>query len=257
MRDRGRQRRLQRPGGEGRFLPPVQIGRDHRERNLQRGEILRHSFGQKLRAEFLGVELRRLAEGAGEQVGQRAGARGDQPARDLGAVMRQRDDVAADVLAAHAGGISGADQRADRGAGDGGGLYAQFVERLDHRDMREPARAAAAERERKRLHAPAPARTPRPWRRAGRTNRLWRRQRRWSRCRRARGRRCPAGSRRGGRNCRRNRPADAAADRARCARHRRRHKRRATECRARRGRGRRASRCRHPTAACATASDDR
>ncbi len=161
---------LQWAGGEGRFLPPVQIGRDHRERNLQRGEILRHRFGQKLRAEFLGVELRRLAESAGEQVGERAGACGDEPARDFTAIMRQRDDVAADVLAAHAGGISRANQRADRGAGDSGGFYAQIVERLDHRDMRQPARAAAAERERKRLHAPACRANSQALAASGRTN---------------------------------------------------------------------------------------
>ena len=120
--DRACQRRLQRARSEGRFLAPMQIGRDHRERNLQRGKILWHRFRQKLRAEFLGVELRRLAERAGKQIGQRAGARSDQPARDLAAVMRQRDDVAANVLAAHAGGVSRADQRADRGAGNRGGF---------------------------------------------------------------------------------------------------------------------------------------
>ncbi len=122
MADRACQRRLQWAGCEGRFLAPVQVGRDHRERNLQRGKILRHRFGQKLGAEFFRVELRRLTEGTGEQVGQRAGARGDQPARDLAAVMRQRDDVATNILAAHAGGVGGANKRADRGAGDGGWL---------------------------------------------------------------------------------------------------------------------------------------
>ena len=58
----------------------------------------------------------------------------------------------ADVLAAHAGRISRADQRADRGAGYGRGPHPHLVERLDHRDMGEAARAAAAERKREGLH---------------------------------------------------------------------------------------------------------
>src|SRR5262249_57655586 len=53
--------------------------------------------------------------------------------------------------------IGGADQRADRGAGDGGGLLAHVVERFEHRDMREPARAAAAERKGEALRHRAPA----------------------------------------------------------------------------------------------------
>src|SRR4029077_15341468 len=147
----------------------MEVGRDHREWNLQRGEILRHGLRQKLRAEFLGIELGRLTESAGEQIGERTGTRGDEPARDLATVMRERDDVAAELLAAHAGGVSRADERADRGAGDGGGFYAQFVERLEHRNMREPARAAAAKRQRKRLHAPPGRANPQALAASGRT----------------------------------------------------------------------------------------
>ncbi len=83
---------------------------------------------------------------------QRAGARFHQPASDFAGIVRERDDVVADVLAAHAGRIGGADQRADRGAGDGVRLQSHLVERLDHRDVREAARAAAAERKREGFH---------------------------------------------------------------------------------------------------------
>ena len=120
---------------------------------MQRGEIRRHLWRQELRAEFFRVELRRLAEGAGEQIAERAGARGNEAAPDFARVMGDGDDVAADVLGAHAGRIGGADQRADRGAGDGGGLDAHLVERLEHRDMGKAAGAAAAEREGETLHA--------------------------------------------------------------------------------------------------------
>ena len=120
---------------------------------MQRGEIRRHLRRQELRAEFFRVELCRLAEGAGEQIAERAGARGNEAAPDFARVVGDGDDVAADVLGAHAGRIGGADQRADRGAGDGGGLDAHLVERLEHRDMGEAAGAAAAEREGETLHA--------------------------------------------------------------------------------------------------------
>ena len=128
-------------------------------------------------------------------------------------------DVAADLPAGHAGRIGRADQRADRGAGDRDRPHAHLVERLEHHDMGEAARAAAAEREREAssFRARLPGELPGACPRAAAPSAPCRRRSRWSRCRRARGRRCPAGSRRGGRNCRRDRSADAAADRARCA----------------------------------------
>ena len=84
---------------------------------------------------------------------------------------------------------------------------------------------AAADRRNSRQHANRSftvsglrARNPRPSRPAAAPSRPWPARTRWSRCRRARGRRCPAGSRRCGRNYRRDRRQDAGADRARCAR---------------------------------------
>src|SRR5262249_33227182 len=68
----------------------------------------------------------------------------------------ERDDVAAQLLAGHAGRIGGADQRADRGARDRHRLDAHLVERLDHHDVAETARPAAAKREREGFHV-APA----------------------------------------------------------------------------------------------------
>ena len=73
--------------------------------------------------------------------------------------MRDLEHVAADVVPAHARGISRADQRADRGPGNGRRLDAHVVERLDHRDMGEPARAAGAERQCEGFHAISPAAT--------------------------------------------------------------------------------------------------
>ena len=85
-----------------------------------------------------------------------AGARQHQAAPHLGAIVGEVDDVATDRLAAHAGRVDGARHGADRGARDRDRPDAQFVERLEHRDMGKPARAAAAEREREALHqAPA------------------------------------------------------------------------------------------------------
>ena len=56
------------------LLAAMQIGGRHRERNFQFGKIGRDGFGQKLRAEFFCVDLSGLAECAGKQIGERAGA---------------------------------------------------------------------------------------------------------------------------------------------------------------------------------------
>src|SRR4029453_5362288 len=53
--------------------------------------------------------------------------------------------------------IGGADQSADRGAGDGGGLLAHVVERFQHRDGGDPAPPAAAEPKGETLRHRAPA----------------------------------------------------------------------------------------------------
>ena len=138
-------------------MPPIEIGGDDGQRNFELVEIIRHAVGQELSAEFFRIDQGGTAEAHAEQVCKRAGARGDEPAEHVRAVVGEPDDEATDLLARHPGGIGGADQRADRRAGDGDGLPAHFVERFEHRDMREPARAAAAKREREALRHRAPA----------------------------------------------------------------------------------------------------
>jgi hypothetical protein len=71
------------------------------------------------------------------------------------------DGVAAHLAAAHAGGVAGADDRADRRAGDGDRLHPHLVQRLGDDDVGEAARPAAAERQCDRLHrAPASREAP-------------------------------------------------------------------------------------------------
>ena len=52
-----------------------------------------------------------------------------------------------DFRGGHAGGVEAADHRAHAGAGDGIHRYAQFLERLQHADVRKPARTAARQHE--------------------------------------------------------------------------------------------------------------
>ena len=115
------------------------------------GHLRRHELFAKL----LGVDLRGLAKPPVQQIAEITGACGHQPAPRFAPIVREADDVVADILAAHACGIGGADERADRGAGDHSRPHAHLVERFDDRDMGEPARTAAAKRQSKRFHAPA------------------------------------------------------------------------------------------------------
>src|SRR6516164_2151563 len=108
-----------------------------------------------MRTELFGVHLRHLADRTGEEVCEPAGARLDESAHGFAPVMREPDDVMADIFAAHAGRVGCRNERAKRGAGDRCGFYAQLIERLDDCDMGKAARATTAERERKGLHAPA------------------------------------------------------------------------------------------------------
>ena len=66
-------------------------------------------------------------------------------ARNLGAAAQDRAGIVVDFRPAHARGHAGAHDGADRRAGYRHRLDAQFVQRLDDVDMRQPARAAAAE----------------------------------------------------------------------------------------------------------------
>src|SRR5262249_12759341 len=146
QRDRGGERRLERDGGERRLLAPVEVGGDDGQGNFELAEIVRHLIRQELLAEFFRVDQRGAAEAQVEEIGKRARARRDQAAEDFRAVVSERNDEAADFPARHPRRVGGADQRADRGAGDGGGLLGHVVERLEHRDRGAPTRVAAAAR---------------------------------------------------------------------------------------------------------------
>ena len=190
----------------------------------------------------------------------RAGAH--HPPHHVGAVVRHVDGVAPHLAAAHAGGIARADDRADRGAGDGDRLHAHLVQRLEHRQF-----------------ARAPRAPPPPSASANGLHFAPPRGRSATRSRPAAAPSAPcAGGVLAGRGAVAHAAGDALQDRgdaeevvgeidremrpriepgARDVQSRR--SRPATECRAPRDRSRPASRCRRrcPPAACATASGDR
>ena len=83
----------------------------------------------------------------------------------------------ANVPAAHPRGVAGADQGADRGAGDSDRFYVHLVERFDDGDVGETARASGAQREREAFHpvaahhvAPACRANSQAFAASGRTN---------------------------------------------------------------------------------------
>src|SRR5262249_27332173 len=102
-----------------------------------------------------GVDLRGLAKPPVQQIAEITGACGHQPSPRLAPIVREGDDVVTDVLAAHAGGVGRPDERADRSAGDRSRPHAHLVKCFDHRDVGEPAGAAAAKRQCESFHAPA------------------------------------------------------------------------------------------------------
>ena len=77
-------------------------------------------------------------------------ARREQLADDVEALAQRLLGMRPDQLGRQPRGVGGAEDGADRGAGDDLGLQAQLVEHLQHQNMREPARAAAAQRQRDR-----------------------------------------------------------------------------------------------------------
>src|SRR5262249_7968076 len=120
-------------------------------------EVLRHLVRQELLAELFRIHEDRAAESHAEQIGKGACPRRNQAPKHFGAIVRERYDEAAYFAPRHAGSIGSADQRAARAPGNDDRFAAELVERLEHRDMREPARAATAERKRKALAHCAPA----------------------------------------------------------------------------------------------------
>ena len=157
--------------------------------------------GQELSAEFFRIDQGGTAE---VQVNRFANvpARVAMSRRNTSARLWASLDEASDLLARHPGGIGGADQRADRRAGDGDGLPAHSPSASSTAICASP-RAAATKREREALchRAPASLAKSQAVRQAGAPAAPWRRRSHWWRCHRARGRRYPAESPPDGRNC--------------------------------------------------------
>ena len=82
-----------------------------------------------------------------EQAARHAHARGVKIAHQIEPLFQHLVGVRADLLAAEAGGVGGGEHGADGRAGDDLGPQAELVEGFQHRNVGEPARAAAAERQ--------------------------------------------------------------------------------------------------------------
>ena len=128
------------------LAPGVEVAGDDLQRDFQLLEGLR----QELKARHEGfedhvrVELRRH-RAAAQKIGEGERPRPPQPRQHFPALGIEADRGLAHVLAAEAGRVAGADDRADRGAGDQRRLDAELVERLADEDMHHPAGAAAAQ----------------------------------------------------------------------------------------------------------------
>src|SRR4051794_1799533 len=135
----------------------MEVGCHDQERNGELLKFIRHLFRQELLAEFLGVHEGCAAEPDAEQVAERARSRHDKAPEDLRTIVNELDDKPANLGAGHASGIGGAEKRADGAAGNGSGPESQLVERFEYSNMRQPARAATAERKSEALAHRAPA----------------------------------------------------------------------------------------------------
>ena len=89
-----------------------------------------------------------------------AHARGVKIADEIETLLQHLDGMRADLLAAQPRGVGGGEDGADRRAGDDLGAQAELVEGLQHGNVRQPARAAAAERQGDAGRAGAAARAP-------------------------------------------------------------------------------------------------
>ena len=90
-----------------------------------------------------GVELRRQ-RAAAQEIGEGERPRPPEPRQHVAALAVEGAGSLAHLAAAEAGGVAGADDRADRGAGDHRRLDAELVEGLADEDVRHAAGAAAA-----------------------------------------------------------------------------------------------------------------
>src|SRR5262249_50887318 len=84
-----------------------------------------------------------------EQIGKGRCPCGDQTTEHSSPVMRQRNEETAHFPARHTCRVGSADERSDRGAGDRHRFFANLVERLKNRDMRQSTRPTASKCKRK------------------------------------------------------------------------------------------------------------
>ena len=199
-----------RPGLDHALLEARIVGGDHLEGDWRVLDALRHAVGEGQVDQRLAVDLQRGEALERQEIGDPRPLGAEHVLRRRDAVAEQRSARSPISLADQARGIARADQRADAAAGDDRGLDAEFVEDFEHAEYgrgrarcrrRAPGRSRAA-------HAPAFRAKAQAVSARGWTCVTIAAASGWPRCRRARGRRYPAGSRRGGRNYRRDRYRD-------------------------------------------------
>src|SRR5690606_25248294 len=104
----------------------------------------RHRLGQKCLEDSLHVELAD-AQATFHGLGERARAGTPDATGHLCALAEYGAGVVVDVAPRHARRHARTHYGADGGSGDRDRLYSELVQRLDHMDMGQSARAAAAE----------------------------------------------------------------------------------------------------------------
>ena len=151
QRHAGRHGAAQRAAVDHHLLLGVEVGRHDLERDLQLREVARQLRGQHHVEQRLGRQQGGVHRQDVEDLEDRLGARRDQQAGEAEALAAQDLlGVRANELGRQPGRVGGTEDRPDRGAGDDVGLEAQLIEHLQHQDVRQPARAAAAQRQRDR-----------------------------------------------------------------------------------------------------------
>ena len=132
---------------EHRLRPCIEIAGNHFKRDFQFLERLRQAIEARHEGfkDDAGVELGRDRSPA-KQIGEGERARPPQPGKHLAALAVERDRRLAHLPAGESGGVSRADDRSDRRAGDRRRPYAKLVENFADEDMHHAAGAAAPKR---------------------------------------------------------------------------------------------------------------
>ena len=143
QRDAGRDRGAQRALGQDRLLLGVVVGGHDLERDLEVGEVARHRRGQHELEQRLGIEQGGADGQDVEDLEHRLRPGRQEVAGDAEALAQRLLGVRPDELGRESRCIGGAEDGADRGAGDDLGPDAQLVEHLQHQDVGEPARPSS------------------------------------------------------------------------------------------------------------------